>query len=57
MFLDDDANGDGDTKNDETLEDISITQSAARIEIEFGPYDELMKKNIMISLEDDNGNI
>ena len=52
-----DSDGDGDAKNDADSENIIITKNAVKIEIEFGPYDELFEKNILIALEDDNGNI
>ena len=52
-----DSDSDGDSTNDEDSENISITHTAARIAIEFGPYDELFTKNIQIILIDDNGNI
>jgi uncharacterized repeat protein (TIGR01451 family) len=52
-----DSDGDGNTKNDADSEKITITKTAAKIEIEFGPYDTLFEKDILIALEDDNGNI
>lgn len=52
-----DSDGDGDTQNDADSENISITKTPIKIEIEFGAYDELFEKNIMIALIDDNGNI
>jgi uncharacterized repeat protein (TIGR01451 family) len=52
-----DSDGDGDPKNDADTENISITRTAVKIEIEFGPYDELFEKDILIAVEDDNGNI
>jgi uncharacterized repeat protein (TIGR01451 family) len=52
-----DSDGDGNPKNDADSENITITKTAAKIEIEFGPYDELFERDILIALEDDNGNI
>ncbi len=52
-----DSDGDGNSKNDADRKGINIIQTAARIAIEFGPYDILFKKKILIALVDDNGNI
>jgi hypothetical protein len=52
-----DSDGDGDARNDADTENIAITKNAIKIEIEFGPYDTLFERNILIVLEDDNGNI
>lgn len=52
-----DLDGDGDTRNDANTGAINIIQTPIKIEIEFGEYDSIFTKSIVIALEDDNGNI
>lgn len=57
FFLDQDSDGDGNTRNDTDTQNIEVQKSASRIAIKFGPYDRIFEKNILIAVEDDNGNI
>jgi len=52
-----DTNGDSDPKNDRDTAGINIVRTPAKIEIEFGPFDYLIDKTILVALTDDNGNI
>jgi len=52
-----DSDEDWDMTNDADSENINITQSAVKITIEFGPYDSIFSRDIMLYLQDDNGNI
>jgi len=55
--LDIDLDGDGNTRNDANTGAINIQKSSIKIAIEFGEYDSIFTKNIIIALVDDNGNI
>lgn len=55
LTLDNDE--DSDATNDVDTENIRITQTAVKIAIEFGPYDRIFSRDIMLYLQDDNGNI
>lgn len=52
-----DSDGDGNSENDRDSENISIYRTPVSIEIEFGAYDTLFTRNIVIALTDDNGNV
>jgi len=52
-----DSDEDGNTRNDRDTDNISIMQSLTNITIEFGPYESLFERDIVIALSDDNGNI
>ena len=51
-----DSNWDQDTKNDLDTDKIKIIKSPIKIEIEFWEFNELFKKNIWITLVDNNWN-
>jgi hypothetical protein len=36
---------------------MTINRTPAAISIDFGPYDTIFNKSIVIAIEDDNGNI
>ncbi len=52
-----DSDGDGDPRNDFDEENISVSLSPARIEITFGPYEELFEKQVALLALDNNGNL
>lgn len=52
-----DSNWDWNPKNDKDTDKISITKNSSKLEIEFWGYDKLFKKNIWITLIDNNWNV
>jgi hypothetical protein len=54
--LEKDSDNDGNSKNDVDTDKINILQSATKVEIEFGEYENLFQKRIGITLVDTNGN-
>ncbi len=52
-----DNDEDGNPANDRDDENIIISQTATKISIEFGPYDSIFERDIIIALTDDNGNL
>jgi len=55
--LSDDLDGDGDPRNDSNTENINVNISPIKISLDFWPYEELFEKDIVIMVEDNNGNI
>lgn len=55
--LETDTDGDGNPKNDRDTEHINILQSPVNISFEFGPFDTLFSRKILVALTDNNGNI
>lgn len=55
--LQSDSDGDGNPQNDRDTENISITQTLTEISIEFGSYDTIFERDIIIALSDDNENV
>ena len=55
--LDVDSDGDWIQTNDIETDKINITKSLISINVDFWPYDNLFKKNIWITLIDENGNV
>jgi hypothetical protein len=52
-----DSDGDGNPRNDGDTKNMTINRTPAAISIDFGPYDTIFNKSIVIAIEDDNGNI
>ncbi len=51
-----DSDNDWNSTNDNDSDWVSVSQNASRIILNFGPFDELLNKEIQIRLTDDNGN-
>ncbi len=58
LEIDSPSSGDGDPRNDNDVEWVEVLSLANwKVRIKFGPFEELSKKKIWISITDDNGNI
>jgi hypothetical protein len=55
--MDLDSDNDGNTSNDRDMQDITLHINPVRISLDFGPYENIFEKNIMLFVEDNNGNI
>ena len=56
LDLEEDADNDGNPKNDDMLDSGSVYIQDGKIEVTFGPYDSLFEKDIWITVKDTAGN-